>query len=603
LNSVIFYNVQNIQAYDRINALRRTGSKSIEVTMDDTIVSDKELLDTVVYMRSIGLDDMRDKLMKFIENLRISMNEKFHLEDKWQRNNINLFEVSRYHILEKFLPWIRRIFIIEQLIKELRPDHLFWYSNPSSYLEYSYISGILSSYSNNTINIKYIGKYVSKLSYLELRKNILSPLRNIRNIYNRMLFLNIKNTYELDGHPLVFTEHYPNSVKSTYPVAKKIEDVFGVEIVWLATRKPVKAVLEKYGVKSYLLNDFFSLKSVIQGVITNKEKEVIDDFFSKSNQFSLGLGKSACIMSAILHNVLRESLESIIPYVNDYYSAFRIIKPKGIVSSTYSSIPGRAAVLAARMFGGKSIYLQHGLFPDHYVYSFFLNDLKLMWGEFECQSLVNYCVDNKTICVTGPTIYDDFIAQIKSNSEYHFPSPGKPLKVAYMASNSGGAYVNRAHAEEIALTIVDTIREIPDASLYIKKHPGDSTGILDKVADNSSHVILVENKVSQEVIVNSDIVIAVSSTTGYEAILANRPLIVFNYKEIVPFNHYVSTGAAVEVTNKKELLMTIRALQKDQSLREGLQKGRKQFIDHFINEGKGNAISTASNTIHNFVMN
>ena len=156
--------------------------------------------------------------------------------------------------------------------------------------------------------------------------------------------------------------------------------------------------------------------------------------------------------------------------------------------------------------------------------------------------------------------------------------------------------VSRATLEAVA----EAARSTPGAHLTVKAHPGDSTTVPEEVMNNYPEFRLVRSGNSQDVIMDSDLVIVVSSTTGYEACLANRPLIVLDLTEMG--NHtgrikYEKYGAAIVLTRAEDLAPTIRRLQVDETLRSELANGRQKLIDDMLNGGSGNAAELAAGVI------
>ena len=233
-------------------------------------------------------------------------------------------------------------------------------------------------------------------------------------------------------------------------------------------------------------------------------------------------------------------------WIEAYHEAFAALRPSVVLSTTYSSVIGRAAALAAQQVGGRAIYLQHGLFPDYRVFSSFCHDLLLLWGECNARSLASFDVDSRRIRVTGATIYDK-LSQHHARDAARFPRAGEPLHVAFMASRTGGMMVSHAKAKSCLLAVAHAISRVPGASLTVKVHPGDATSLVNEVMQEFPNFKVMKSGSSQEVILGSDLVIVASSTTGLEACAADKPLVVLDVIDDPNAVPYVGYGAAVNV--------------------------------------------------------
>jgi len=110
---------------------------------------------------------------------------------------------------------------------------------------------------------------------------------------------------------------------------------------------------------------------------------------------------------------------------------------------------------------------------------------------------------------------------------------------------------------------------------------------------------VVSGGTSQDVIVESDLVVVVSSTTGLEACVADKPLIVVELVDDPDSVPYASYGAALKVSVSGtdpagELTQAITHLQTDPSGVSSLAVGRRRLLDDMLNGSTGNAVEQAA---------
>ena len=140
----------------------------------------------------------------------------------------------------------------------------------------------------------------------------------------------------------------------------------------------------------------------------------------------------------------------------------------------------------------------------------------------------------------------------------------------------------------------------------MKMHPSDRTGMAETVAKDFPHVRVVEQGSSQDVILQADAVIVVSSTTGLEACIADKPLIVIDSKGITDSGPYRDYGAALQVTIDRSedcnhLADVIQKLSTDLAALAELAAGRRRLIDDLLNGGKGDAAELTAQAIAQLV--
>ena len=253
-------------------------------------------------------------------------------------------------------------------------------------------------------------------------------------------------------------------------------------------------------------------------------------------------GKSFLIPAMVekLSSLLEESAF----WLDSFLEAYNALRPRCVVSTTYSSTVGRAAALAARARNASSAFVQHGMFPDHDVFTNFCNDSLFVWGNANRQTMLRNGIADSRIKVVGAAIYDDLIRRERLNGPIRFPRAGEPLKVAYMASRTGGQVVSFSIARLQLMTVARAVSEIPNGQLTVKMHPGDNSRMIETFLQDCPGVRLIRDGSSQDVILQTDVVIVASSTTGLEACIADKPLVVLETKGLFEYNPYRKYGAA-----------------------------------------------------------
>jgi len=307
-------------------------------------------------------------------------------------------------------------------------------------------------------------------------------------------------------------------------------------------------------------------------------------------------------LSAVLEPRILKAWNEAAYWVEAYHEVFSKLPGATLLSTTYSSSIGRAAALAARRFGGRAIFLQHGLFPRCSAYCSFCHDLLLMWGPNELRNLTDFGVDPQSIRITGSVIYDELTRRRTIGPSDSSPASGKTFEVALMASRTGGLMVSYAQAKSCLLAVAAAVGQLARAHLTVKLHPGDHTGMVPEEMRAFPQFRVVHDGNAQDVILQSDVVIVVSSTTGLEACVADKPLIVldvFDDPNAVPYANY---GAAVSVpigagNPTDQIARVLASVRDDVALRASLAEGRRRLLDDMLNGAAGDAVEQAATAV------
>jgi hypothetical protein len=409
--------------------------------------------------------------------------------------------------------------------------------------------------------------------------------------------------------PIVFVEYFPNSAKVLLPVAAALRKDHGLAVTWLAARRPVGRLLDQFGVSSVALRrvaPFAHWQRNRLGMDDQRRlqaalDELPDEIFTGTGEMMA----RSYLLARVFEQLVAGSNEAIF-WLEAMTEAFESLRSRCVVSTTYSSIVGRAAAYAARGRGATSVYVQHGIFPDCDFFTYFCNDLLLLWGDANRRTMLRNGIADSKIRVVGPTIYDELIHRERAGGSNRFPRPGEPVHVAYLASRSGGLAVNLATARQCLSTITEAISRVPNGRLIVKTHPGDKTGMVENLTRSLPNVEVVRDGDAQDIICRCDVAIVVSSTTGLEACMAGKPLIVLNVSGVPDYGPYQQYGAALQLTLDDpnahfKLAEAIQKFSSDPAKLEALADGRRRLIDDLLNGGAGNATALTAEAIAEFV--
>ena len=209
---------------------------------------------------------------------------------------------------------------------------------------------------------------------------------------------------------------------------------------------------------------------------------------SLPNEIFRGTGSSPgkSFLLPVMFETLSNFLEESAFWLDSLLEAFGTLRPQCVVSTTYSSSIGRAAALAAREQNACSAFVQHGMFPDYDIFTDFCNDAMFVWGNANRQTLMRNGIIDSRIKVVGAAAYDGLIRRIRRDEPTIFRQPDGPLRIAYMASRTGGQVVGASVAKLHVSTVAKAVSQISNGQLTVKLHPSDNTRIIRRVPEGLS---------------------------------------------------------------------------------------------------------------------
>lgn len=241
-----------------------------------------------------------------------------------------------------------------------------------------------------------------------------------------------------------------------------------------------------------------------------------------------------------------------------------------------------------------TLSIQHGALTDHPKCVAGRATRILVGGDALRQFLIGRGTDPGRIVVVGIPQFDaiadgDAIARVPVRERLRIPSHER-LVVYTMLSGTG--VTPRDDVIGATREVLAAAERLRDACAFVfKRHPADRADILSQMeADRRRWGIAVTMDAPLHPLLwNADVVITQMSTTGQEAIMLGKPLIVVNVTGKPDTIPYVAYGAALGVYQVGELVDAIRRALTDEATRAALAEGRRRFIADFAYRVDGKA--------------
>ena len=269
--------------------------------------------------------------------------------------------------------------------------------------------------------------------------------------------------------------------------------------------------------------------------------------------------------------------------------------PKLVLVADEAMPFGAIAVRAAGAADIPSMCVIHGAMPDHPKHVSAKATRVAVNGELTKRLLLERGTEPERIAVTGLPQFDRLADPAGLDPEPVLRelgvAAGRPVVVHTMLSGQGVTSMD----EVVAATaeVVDAANEMRrQAAFVFKRHPADTGNLLVArmgVNPEGAGIVLTLDAPTLRLLAGADVVVTQMSTTGQEAIMLGRPLVVVNLSGKPDTIPYVEYGAALGVYRPGELAQALRLALSDDATLAALAEGRERFIRDFAYKADGKA--------------
>lgn len=325
---------------------------------------------------------------------------------------------------------------------------------------------------------------------------------------------------------------------------------------------------------------------------------------------------------------------------------------KVVVVANDAAVLSRVAIACARKLGIPSVFIQHGVTANHpRTVLQVTRDAWMAFHNSDCMNLVRITTHSRAwmfllssflstlvhryhgghsgcdvICVTGKRTRDLLTKQ--GVPETHIIITGQPrfdeiMRLQGSRSNLRGMLGIPADVTTVALltqafvedgkwrpsqrerflkTVVSALDGLDRTMLLIKPHPREDVQVYQRMVGNlrmcTVHglptVKIVQDRSSAEIIAISDIVVTVSSTTIFEALMLKKPVISLCLFREPDLTGTIRDGAILCATNKEELRHWILSVVRGAIPQDLVERMQAAAESHVYVPPSGSAALTAS---------
>lgn len=156
--------------------------------------------------------------------------------------------------------------------------------------------------------------------------------------------------------------------------------------------------------------------------------------------------------------------------------------------------------------------------------------------------------------------------------------------------------VSKHSALSMIKLVVEAATELQQL-VTIKLHPADAENEISTIVRGRKNVSIEKERPAKELIVDSDICIVSSSTTGLEVCSMMKPLIYLDVNPNANFIPYEDFGAALIAHDRATLIASLRKYDQ-QTTRHIVQAGQKRLISEYLANMPSDTIEQIASTVY-----
>jgi UDP-N-acetylglucosamine 2-epimerase len=285
-----------------------------------------------------------------------------------------------------------------------------------------------------------------------------------------------------------------------------------------------------------------------------------------------------------------------ISFVKLMRNVLEIERPNIVIVPDDTGLAGKTLVKLAKKRHIPTLTVQHGTIDDVLNYMDVQSDIIAVWGKISKNLLIENGVPPNKLVITGMPVSDMILTRDRKTKSLVYEKWGisRAKKIAVWTPSPYDGI--RSHDspkinEQTLKTLSAVFRAFPDKQLVVKLHPLDSDKMYKKVLAQigDKHAIVIKHFDTYDLLYSCEFLMVCNSTTGVEAMILDKPVIVVNLFDVPENVPYARSGAALRATNKDELIWSINAISKKGSEAEELQQKRRKFVDDYAYKIDGQA--------------
>lgn len=375
---------------------------------------------------------------------------------------------------------------------------------------------------------------------------------------------------------LLLSTYHPGTVSTLTPVQDRLLERQDIHQLYIANRYETYDKLVGMGYKN-VISAWGVKQSKKHSVNTNVLKAFVNDFFERSFPF----GKTTPHFKSRFYEALKQKLMFAVSLYVPLKQVIETYQPDAILVSSCSTTDAQLIIYCAKDQNINVIEMTHGMFQDTPLLKFQHVPVKLVWCDRQHDVMKKYAPSIECPVIGNPK-HDELKAKFET------APPKNPFEkpfILFASTPGNNISISWSTYVEILQVYIQTANNLPDLIFVWKLHPSESIGRVSEVAAKlgaKENFIIEKERDIYTLLFTSEIVVVLTSSVGFEALLWDKKLITYtlpNSDKWLPFSQY---GLVKTASDKTSLVASIKYFLENPSLTRG-NSNKDYFV---LSDGK-----------------
>ena len=351
---------------------------------------------------------------------------------------------------------------------------------------------------------------------------------------------------------LLMSTYHRNTIFTLTPVQDRLKDRQDVSQLYIANRYETYCRLLQLGYPGII--NGWSIRTDVKIVL---KEAVLQDFLNEYFRTYFPYGQATDFFKKRFYEKLKQKLLFVTALYSPMQRVLDKYQPHVLLISSCSTADAQVLIHLCAARNVRVIEMTHGMFQDTPLLEFQNVPVKLVWCERQRDLMKKYRPDVECHVIGNPK-HDELLEKFRNE-----PPPrtiDKPY-VLFASTPGNNISISWVTYVKILKEFIEVAKACPDLFFIVKLHPSedlDKVQQVAKVAEAPGNFGVAQSQNVYELLFHAEIVMVLTSTVGFEALLWNKKLICYtipNSDKWLPFTEY---NLAMSAANKEELLACIR---------------------------------------------
>ena len=380
---------------------------------------------------------------------------------------------------------------------------------------------------------------------------------------------------------------------TAFPVLQPLKDDLGWEVLFASWNRRLEKPVRQAGIRYVHLEDLY--RSRYLSLLSNHERQVARMLARLDAQEPAAVltEMSDIPLQYNTYSLFHEVCVQVRTYTDIYFDLLTRSCPDVVVLFNDISPPGRTMAKVSAMAQVPSVTIQHGLFAGH-LYRRLVTDRLLVWGSLPRDFWLERGCSPEQVKIVGAIGHENWITLQKGDVPN---ASNRARPTVLFAGQFPGTFLSARQHQGTIEAVMHAALQLPHVDFVVKSHPGESPETYQAAIDSSGlgNVVLISYGPIEPLLRECDLVITIFSTTGVEAMLLGRPVLVLSLSPEPPLAPYAS--AASLVTQADRLAEAILRILEDQAFRQTLIESGRQFAQDYLGPMDSAALRAAESIV------